>query len=140
MEHYEELPGWGRGGIGYVLNDETLLKMGRFGLKLVGAEGRVKFSRDMPKHDYILYSELATDDSVNRFAFVVYTVRGEHPSLDMGGHVVARRVLVLDETGRTVASIPVDTQYHTDFEFAMSPDGRRLAIVEEGVLTIMELP
>lgn len=140
MEHYQELPGWGRGGMGYVLNDETLLKIGPSLLKLVVADGRLKFYLQMPKHDYINYFELATDDALNRFAFEVYTVRGEHPNLDMGGHVVARRVLVLDETGRTVASIPVDTQYHTDFEFTMSPDGHRVAILEEGVVRIVDLP
>jgi len=140
LEHYEELPAWGHGGMGYVFNDETLLKIDPSRLKLVGADGRVKFSLDMPKHDYINYFEIATDDAFDRFAFSAYTKRGEHPRLDIGGHVAARRVLVLDETGRTVASIPVDTQYHMDFDFAMSPDGRRLAILEEGVLTIAELP
>jgi hypothetical protein len=140
LEHYEELPAWGHGGMGYVFNDETLLKIDPSRLKLVGADGRVKFSLDMPKHDYINYFEIATDDAFDRFAFPAYTKRGEHPRLDIGGHVAARRVLVLDETGRTVASIPVDTQYHMDFDFTMSPDGRRLAILEEGVLTIAELP
>jgi len=77
LEHYEELPMWGPRATGYVLNDETLLNFSPSGVKLVGADGRVKFSKELPKHDYVDYFEIATDDAVNRFAFVVYTLRGE---------------------------------------------------------------
>lgn len=138
VEHYEDFPQWGRGG-GYILNDETLLKVGPYEAKLLGPDGQVKFSLNMPKHDYLDSNHMATDRGNDRFAFMVATVRGEHPRLDINGYVGARRVLVLDETGKQLASIPTDTHYHMDTNFSMSPDGHRLAILDDGVLTIAEL-
>jgi len=138
VEHYEDFPQWGRGG-GYVLNDETLLKVDPFGARLLGPEGQVKFSLKPPKHDLMDYFKITTDERYDRFAFMVDAIRGEHPLLDIGGHLVARRVLVLDETGKQLASIPTDIHYHMDTNFSMSPDGHRLAILDDGVLTIAEL-
>jgi hypothetical protein len=138
VDHYEDFPMWGRGG-GYVLNDDTLLKIGPAGATLLGPDGQVRFSKKMPKHDYIDYFRIATDEHFDRFAFMVYTVRGEHRRLDISGNVRARRLLVLDQNGKEVASIPTDTGYHFDSNFAMSPDGHRLAILDEGVVTVVEL-
>lgn len=138
VDHYEDFPMWGRGG-GYVLNDDTLLKVGSTGANLLGHDGRAKFSKEMPKHDSIDPYKIATDERYDRFAFMVNTERGAHPHLDIGGHLVARRVVVLDATGKELASIPTDTPYHPDSNFALSPDGRRLAIVDQGVLTVVEL-
>jgi hypothetical protein len=139
VEHYEEFPQWGRGGLGRLLNDEMLLKVDPFGARLLGPDGQVKFSLKMPKHDLMDYFKITTDERYDRFAFMVITIRGEHPLLDIGGHLVARRLLVLDETGKQLASIPTDTHYHMDTNFSMSPDGHRLAILDDGVLTIAEL-
>jgi hypothetical protein len=144
VEHYEDFPQWGRGDP-YVLNDETILKMGgdkdgRFGVELIGTDGQFRFSIKMPKHDSIDRQKIATDERYSRFAFMVDTEQGAHPSLDIGGHIVARRVVVLDETGKELASIPTETQYHMDSNFSLSPDGRRLAILDEGVITIVEIP
>jgi len=143
-EHYEDLPMWGRGGWRFVLNDETILKLGaakggQFGADLVGAEGQVRFSKEMPKHDSIDPNKIATDERYDRFAFIVNTERGAHPSLDIGGHLIARRIVVLDGTGKELASIPTETNYYMDSNFALSPDGRRLAILDEGVVTVVEL-
>jgi len=143
VEHYEDFPKWGKGPP-YVLNDETILKMGgtqggRFGVELVGADGRSKFSIEMPKHDSIDSSKVASDERYDRFAFMVDTEHGAHPNLDIGGHLVARRVVVLDATGKELASIPTETHYQMDSNFTLSPDGRRLAILDEGVVTVVEL-
>jgi|HubBroStandDraft_6_1064221.scaffolds.fasta_scaffold79556_2 hypothetical protein len=143
VEHYEDFPKWGKGAP-YVLNDETIFKMGgtqggRFGIELIGAEGHSKFSIEMPKHDFIDREKIATDERYDRFAFIVNTEHGAHPRLDIGGHLVARRVVVLDGTGKELASIPTETNYYMDSNFALSPDGRRLAILDEGVVTVVEL-
>ena len=138
VDHYEDFPMWGRGG-GYVLNDETLLQVFTNGARLLGADGQTRFIKRVPKHDYIDYSRIATDEHFDRFAFMAYTVRGEHPRLDISGHLVARRVLVLDGTGEELASIPTNTHYHMDSNFSMSPNGHRLAILDEGVVTVVEL-
>jgi hypothetical protein len=144
VEHYEDFPKWGKGAP-IILNDETILKMGgnkdgRFGVALIGADGQFGFSIEMPKHDSIDREKIATDERYDRFAFMVDTVHGAHPNLDIGGHMVARRVVVLDETGKELASIPTETQYEMDSSFALSPDGRTLGILDEGVVTIVEIP
>jgi hypothetical protein len=138
VDHYEDFPMWGRGG-GYILNDETLLQVFPNGARLLGADGQTRFFKSMPKHDYIDYFRIATDERLDRFALSVYTVRGEHPRLDIGGHLVARRVLVLDATGKELASIPTETHYQMDTNFSLSPDGHRLAILDEGVVTVVDL-
>ncbi len=144
VEHYEELPMWGRRSFGHVLDDETLLKFGvtlhkPAKVELIGTDGQVKFSREMPKHDFINYAKIATDDRNHRFALMVNTDRGEHPSMDITGHLVARRVLVLNDAGEKVASILADSEYHMDSDFSMSPDGHRIAILDDGVVKVAEL-
>jgi len=144
VQHYEDFPMWGKGGWRYIINDETLLRMGDakgepFTADLIGLDGQVKFSKGLPRHDSIDPSKITTDERYDRFAFVVNTERGSHPRLDIGGQLVARRVLVLDATGNLLASIPTETQYHIDSNFSLSPDGHRLAILDEGVVTVVEL-
>ena len=138
VDRYEDFPMWGRGG-GYILNDDTLIKVGPTGARVLGPDGQVKFSKEMPKHDSIVYYKITTDDGFDRFAFMVNTEQGAHPSLDIGGHLVARHVLVLDATGKQIASIPTETHYHMDSNYSLSPDGHRLAILEQGVVTVVEL-
>jgi hypothetical protein len=72
VDHYEDFPLWGRGA-GYVLNDDTLLKVGPTGAKLLGPDGQVKFSKEMPKNDSIAPNKIATDDGYDRFAFMANT-------------------------------------------------------------------
>jgi hypothetical protein len=145
VDNSEELPKLGRRPWGYILNDEIFLRIVFFNLhgavksELVGVDGRIKFSKEMPKHDSIDPNKIATDDGYDRFAFMVNTEHGAHPSLDIGGHLIARRVLVLDATGKQLASIPTETHNHTDSNFSLSPDGHRLAILEQGVVTVVEL-
>lgn len=144
VEHYEEFPTWGKGGWRYIINDETLLKMGNakgkpFRVDLIGLDGQVKFSKELPSHDSIDPDKITTDDGYDRFAFMVNAEHGAHPNLDIGGHLTARRVLVLDATGSQLASIPTETHYHTNSNFSLSPDGHRLAILDQGILTVVEL-
>ena len=144
LDHYEDFPRLVRGTSGYVLDDATLLKIGfthdgPVYLELLGLDGQVRFSRRMPKHEFINPYDIATDRNHDRFAIMVNTVRGAHSRLDIGGNLVARRVVVYSEAGEEVASIPVDTRYHRDSDFSMSPDGHRLAILDEGVVTVVNL-
>jgi hypothetical protein len=144
VEHYEEFPKWGKGGWRYIIDDETLLKMGDakgkpFTADLIGIDGQVKFSKELPRHDSIDPDKITIDEGSDRFAFMVNTEHGAHPSLDIGGQVVARRVLVLDATGKQLASIPTETHSHMDSNFSLSPDGHRLAILDQGVVSVVEL-
>ena len=68
----------------------------------------------------------------DRFAFTVETWRGGSRALDISSKRVARRVVVYTETDGQLATVPVNTNYHLrDFDVSMSPDGHRLAILDE---------
>jgi hypothetical protein len=75
----------------------------------------------------------------DRFAFTVDTWRGRSRFFDISGKLVARRIVVYDEKGRELASVPVSRAYHRDFDFSLSPDGHRLAILDEGVVTVVDM-
>jgi hypothetical protein len=139
VEHYEDFPMWGRHAYGYVLNDETLLKVESTGARLLGPDGEIKFSCQMPKHDSLNSDRVATDERYDRFAFMVNTKRGENRRLDIGGDLVARRVTVYSATGQELASVPLSTTYHRDLDFSMSPDGTLLAVLENGKLSLFKL-
>jgi hypothetical protein len=141
QEHETELPLGMRNGMISPLSDEAFLLLGtakdRRGVELVSADGHVKFRREMPKHDIVPPPIWASsDEQGDRFAFTVETWRGGSSFLDIGGKRVARRVVVYSGTGRQLAAISVNPHYYRDFDIAISPDGRRLAILDEGVITI----
>ncbi|HYL47182.1 MAG TPA: hypothetical protein VEU52_09140, partial [Candidatus Limnocylindrales bacterium] len=92
----------------------------------------------MPKHDIVM-DEARSDERGDRFAFIVETWRGGSELLDISGKRVARRVVVYTEGGRELDSVAVSPIYHLDFDFSISPDGHRLAILDEGVVTVADL-
>ncbi len=145
VEHYEDFPMWGRGASGIIIDDQAFLKVGSSGARLLGPDGRVKFSVEMRKHDHIHINMVTVDERADRFAFLVDTVRGENRRLDIGGHLVARRALVYADTGQQLVAIPMSTTRNPDFapdfdfSFSMSPDGHRLAILDGGLLTVADL-
>lgn len=144
--HPEEFS-WTWGGGFFPLSDDAFLLLGtdkdHLGVvELVGSDGQVKFRQKMPKNDFPQYSIgfLATsDEGGDRFAFTVDTWRGGSRFFDFSGKLVARRVVVYDEAGQQLASVPVSTTYHRDFDFSLSPDGHRLAILDKNVLTVLDL-
>jgi hypothetical protein len=146
-----ELPLDMRGGTVHALNDEALLLLGtgkeRRGVELVAPNGQVKFRKEMPKHD-VVAEGARSDERGDRFAFTVQTWRGGSSFLDIGGKVVAFRVVVYSETGQQLAAVPLNPQlanvslnphYYRQFDFSMSPDGHRLAILDEGVVTVVDM-
>jgi hypothetical protein len=110
----------------------------RRGLEVVTPDGQVKFRQDMPKHD-IVTEEVRIDESGERFAFIVDTWRGGSNFLDISGNKVARRVVVYSATGKQLATVPLNTAEHGDFDFSLSPDGHRLAILGEDTVSIVNL-
>jgi hypothetical protein len=58
----------------------------------------------------------------------------------ISGHVTARRIAVYDlEAGKDITSIPIATNHRCCFEFNLSPDGRRLAVLEDGEVKVIDL-
>jgi hypothetical protein len=151
QEHGTELPLDMRGGSVSALNDEALLLLGtgkdRRGIDLVSPNGQLKFHHEMPKHD-VVADEVRSDERGDRFAFTVQTWRGGFPALDIGGKVAAFRVVVYSQSGQQLAAVSLNPQlanvslnpyYYHHFDFSMSPDGYRLAILDEDVVTVVDM-
>jgi hypothetical protein len=147
VDHPEELS-LGQVGITFPLSDDAFLSLGsefkdlRGVVELLGSDGHVKFRRELPKRDSPSYSVGAwatSDERGDHFAFIVETWRGGSRFFDVSGKRVARRIVVYNEAGQELASVPVSATYHRDFDFSLSPDGHRLAILDEGVLTVVDL-
>ncbi len=147
-EHDTELPLDMRKGTIAPLSDEAFLLLGtgkeRRGVELVGLDGQVKFQQEVPKHDIVVWQQIRVDDRGDRFAFTVETWKGGSQALDISGKRVARRVVVYSENGQQLASVSVNPDYYSlryqrDFDFSLSPDGHRLAILDLGVVTVVDL-
>jgi len=147
VHHPDDTPETNEGGFFALSDDAFLLLINAYGkspgeVKVVDSGGRITFRHELPKHDTPQYGPVfwaTSDERGDRFAFVVDTWRGGSRFFDVSGKVVVRRVAVYSETGGELASIAVSTAYHRDFDFALSPDGHRLAVLENGTLTIAEL-
>ena len=147
VDNYQELPLTHVGGF-FPLNDEAFLlldfdKDRRGVVKLVGRNGQIRFQHTMREKNevpqYYFGFWATSDERGDRFAFTVDTWRGGSRLFDISGKLVARRIVVYEETGRELASVPVSTVYHRDFDFSLSPDGHRLAILEEGIVTVVDM-
>jgi len=141
-DHSVELPLDKQAVVLRALNDESFLLLG-FGklqhIELVTVDGQVKFRQEMPKHDFVTTGEVKVDERGDRFAFVVDTWRGGSRPLDISGNRVGRRIVADTETGRQLSTVPVNPVDHSEFDFSISPDGHRLAILDEGVVTAVDL-
>jgi hypothetical protein len=111
-------------------------------LEVISSDGQVRFRQHMAKHESWdnFWAPVRSSESGDLIAVDLLTTRGENRTLDISGHVTARRIAVYDiGTGREIASIPVNHSHRYRFEFDLSPDGRHLAILEDAALRIVEL-
>jgi len=120
----------------------------RWELGTVSSLGDTQFRVQLPKHDSpalnIVY--VKGDMAGDRFAIVIDTFRGGSTALDIGGHLAARRVAVYSsKSGAQLTSLdiyPPVRHYGVvlgivpGFAFDLSPDGRVLTVLSEGVVTI----
>lgn len=139
-----------------VLNDDLFVidrynKKNRWEIGVITASGEVKFRLQLAKHEMpaLPIRYVKGDASGDRFAVVIDTARGSNAALDIGGHLSARRVAVYSsETGTQVISLnvyPPVPHYGValgivpGFTYDLSPDGHVLAVLSEGVLTIVRV-
>jgi hypothetical protein len=125
-----------------VLTNELFALDTRTGVEVISSSGHVRFRPDMAKHESAdsLWEPIRASERGDRIAVHVRTLRGGNRTLDIGSHVTARRIAVYDvEAGKEVASIPASVKYHYRFAFDLSPDGRRLAILEDDVVRVVDL-
>lgn len=130
---------------------DRLNKKNRWEVGVMAATGAVKFRLQLPKHEApaLAIRYVKGDASGDRFAIIVDTFRGGNRTLDIGGHLSARRVVIYSsESGTQVFSLgvyPPVPSYGValgiipGFTFDISPDGRVLAVLSEGVLQIARL-
>ncbi len=147
VNNFQELSWTGGGGF-FPLNDDAFLQLDsdkdrRGVVKLVGRDGQVRFQHTMSEKNevpqYYIGFWATSDERGDRFAFTVDTWRGGSRFFDISGKLVARRIVVYDESGHELASVPVSTTYKRDFDFSLSPDGHRLAILDGGEVTVVDM-
>jgi hypothetical protein len=117
-------------------------RKGHWGLELVAADGQMKFHVPLLKYESAgtLWTPTRSSERGDRIAVDVLTLRGGNPTLDISSHITSRRIAVYDtDAGKQVSSIPVPIRCHYGFAFALSPDGRRLAILEDDAVRIVDL-
>jgi hypothetical protein len=112
------------------------------GLEVISSDGQVKFRPEMEKHESAgsLWVPIRSSQRGDRIAVDMFTARGANQRLDLSGHLTARHIAIYDtEAGKQLASISVNPKHRYRFEFDLSPDGSRLAILEDDVLKVVEL-
>jgi len=148
-KHREEIP-LRPGGYWDVLNDHFFVLYPTDAheawrtVKVVSSDGRVIFQSANGKHEYAgsLWNPTRSNERGSRIAVDIVTLRGGNRALDLSGHPTARRIAVYDiELQKELASIPVSSKYYDPFEFGfdLSPNGGRLAILENGTLKVIDL-
>jgi hypothetical protein len=110
-------------------------------IKVIASDGRVKFQPTLADGEWALdRPPIRSSERGDRVAVDIITTRGGIPTLDIGSHATARRIAVYDiEAGREVASVPISVNYKYQFEFDLSPDGHRLAILRDGTIRLIDL-
>jgi hypothetical protein len=96
----------------------------------------------MVKHELAdsLWAPIQSSEKGDRIAVDILTTRGGNRTLDISSHVTARRIAVYDiEAGKEVTSVSVNSTHPYRFEFDLSPNGRRLAILEDDVVKVVDL-
>lgn len=133
-----------------VLNDKFLVKQaftGRIGNtdrkpEVISLNGQIKFRPATLKYESCVGDDLKAIRSSargDRIAVDMVTRRGGNLTLDISSHVTARRIAVYDiEAGRELVSIAVSPMPR-HFEFDLSPDGRRLAILEDDKVRVIDI-
>jgi hypothetical protein len=145
-EHRIEMPMRIRGHW-IVLNDNVFVdinssRTGYEELEVTSSDGQVEFQPTMLKHEFpgSFWTPVRGSERGNEIAVDMLTVQGRNRTLDISGHVTARRIAVFDiEAKKEVASIPVNSKHRFRFEFDLSPDGRRLAILEDDTVKVVDL-
>jgi len=132
------------GGRWLALNDDAFVvdayssRTGDWGVSVVSSDGEVKFRPTLLKHESA--RTLRGSERGNRIAVEVLTLCGGSRTLDISSHITARRIAVYDiAAGKELASIPVSPKHRYGFKFDLSPDGHRLAILEDDVVRVIDL-
>lgn len=121
------------------LSEGALVVNGSNYFAVIDPEAHTRFARKLQKRE-VTGIEVRPDESGSRFALAITKYKGAVAALDIGGHPVARRVVVYDSvTGEEKDSVNVDPIARYQFDFALSPDGHRVAVLVDNVLTVADV-
>ncbi len=114
----------------------------RWGPEVISLDGQVKFRPTLSEHELSIdFPPIRGSALGNRMAVNLATMRGGNRILDIGSHATARRMAVYDIEGKKeIASIPLATRQSYRFEFDLSPDGHHLAILEDDIIRLIDVP
>jgi hypothetical protein len=134
-------------GRAYFVNDDTILICRLTEMAVTNVNGSVLFRANLPKDRSCENSLPAVASEGGRFALMENRRLRSNEFLDVGTFWTDDEVLVYDVSERRaiftvkikgVSPWPSSIKHYN--EFALSPDGTRLAVVSDGILKIYELP
>jgi hypothetical protein len=135
-----ELPFSVRAGEVRAVNDNSFLVGYGGKIAIYDADGNVRREVRMGLGKHEGGGRGQVSENGNRVAIIAGTSKGGFRPLDISPHMVAERVIVYDlASGTQLVSIPVSPMRFF-LPLAMSPDGHRVAFLDDGILTIVDMP
>jgi hypothetical protein len=122
------------------VDDDTLFLLGH-PTKLIQTNGKVVFAEDEAPEG-CWWGEAIPSAEGQRFVVPACDVKGAVAPLDIGGHAVLKRILLYDGPPHR-RSYTLDVkgpQIKGMTQFAVSPDGSRLAILNNQSIEVLQLP
>ena len=108
---------------------------------LAGTNGQVVFKENQPLPGGIRWQAPVRSAEGNRFVVPGSRVEGAHPTLDIGGHAVLKTLLVYDLSSNQHYVLDVKgPKIKGEMKFALSPDGSRLAVLNNETVEVFDLP
>jgi hypothetical protein len=113
-------------------------------LEITGESGSPTSTYKPPRHTYLDLSVLDSTpvESPQSLRVVEELIEAEwrHPSLDMSGKFVGREIVLLDmRTGTALLTVDVPMSTET-YSYALSRDGKKLAVLLNSQLSVYRVP
>lgn len=111
--------------------------------KIIGVDGKLLFEQPKIRQSWGCWStSLLPVPDGHRFVIPSCELRGAFPALDIGGHLVLKQIAVYD-VGDKVRWHRIDVEgprIKDQMEFALSPDGLQLAVLNNETVEVFQLP
>lgn len=124
-------------------SENALFLPGKDTGKIIRPDGQVLFEEPKGRRSWGCWATgLLPSADVARFAIPSCQVKGAVASLDMSGHPVLRQIVVYDISSqiKTQALDVKGPRIQDQMQFAISPDGLRIAILNADYLEVLRLP
>jgi hypothetical protein len=110
--------------------------------RLLRSDGQVATTLAQPGKRDAWWGKAVLSTEGKRFVAPGIHLEGSHPSLDIGGHNVLKQILAYDLTpgGRHYVLDVKGPRIKGEMKFALSPDGTRLAVLNNETVEVFDLP